>query len=115
MFYRYKLDPDDNLNMEFADLLKKAIELLRAKKKLACLVHIEKKGQKIENLVEIYDNKTRINSTSNCLFLSLSIPTHQPPILPVIALFEASGTDYWPVDTIIDQLIEMMKALALSI
>ncbi len=38
MFCRYSLDPDDDLNMDFDDLLKKAMELLGAKKKLASMV-----------------------------------------------------------------------------
>ncbi len=38
MIYRYELDPDDDLNMDFDDLLKKAMRLLGAKKKLANLV-----------------------------------------------------------------------------
>lgn len=62
MFYQYELDPNDDLNMEFDDLLKKAIELLEAKKKLASLIYIEKKGQEVENLVETCNNKTRISS-----------------------------------------------------
>ena len=38
MFYRYELDPEDDLNMDFDDLLKKAMRFLGAKKKLASIV-----------------------------------------------------------------------------
>ena len=80
--------------MEFYDLLKKAIRLLKAKKKLANLVHIKKKGPKVENLGKTYNNKTRISSTPNCLLISPSIPTHKLFIISIITLFEASDTDY---------------------
>lgn len=115
MFYQYKLDPDNYLNIEFDDLLKKVMRLLEAKKKLASLVYIEKKGQKVENLIETYNNKTHISSTPNRLFIFPSMLTHQPPIFPAIASFQANSTDYWPVNKKIDQLIEMMKGLALFV
>ena len=38
IFCQYKLNPNNNVNMEFEDLLKKVIRLLVAKKKLASLV-----------------------------------------------------------------------------
>lgn len=38
MFYQYSLDPDDDLNMDLEDLLKKAMGLLMTKKKLADIV-----------------------------------------------------------------------------
>lgn len=57
MFYRYELDPDDDLKMDFDDLLKKAMGLLGAKKKLASLVQVEKAGQEVENLVGKCDYK----------------------------------------------------------
>lgn len=47
-----------------------------AKRKLASLVYIEKKGQKVKNFIETYDNKTRISSILNRLLTSPSIPIH---------------------------------------
>ncbi len=44
MFCQYCLDPDDDLNMDFDDLLKKAIGLLGAKKKLASMIQVEKES-----------------------------------------------------------------------
>lgn len=38
IFYWYLLDLDDDLNIDFDDLLKKAMGLLEAKKKLANMV-----------------------------------------------------------------------------
>ena len=68
MFYRYELDPDDDFNMDFDDLLKRDMGLLGAKKKLANLVQVEKKSQKVEDLIEKCDYKTRISPTPNRLF-----------------------------------------------
>lgn len=52
MFYRYELDSDNDMNMNFDDLLKKAIRHLEAKKKLASLIHVKKKNQEVEDLVQ---------------------------------------------------------------
>lgn len=114
MFYRYELDPDNNSNMEFDDLLKKAMGLLGAKKKLTSLVYVEKEGQKVETLVEKCDYKTSVSFTLNHLLTSPSVPAYQPTILPAMTSVQASG-DYRPVDKKIDHLTEMMKGLALSV
>lgn len=42
MFYRYELNPDNNLNIDFNNLLKKAIGVLGTKKNLASLVQVDK-------------------------------------------------------------------------
>ena len=115
MFYRYELDPDNDLNMEFDDLLKKAMGLLGAKKKLASLVHVEKEGQEVEDLVEKCDYKTRVSPTPNHLLTPPSVPAYQPPILPAITSVQTSSADYRPVDKKIDHLTEMMKSLALFV
>ena len=94
MLFQYELDHDDDFNMEFDDLLKKAMGVLGVKKKLASLVHVEKEGQEVEDLVEKCDYKTRISSTPNRLLTSPSMPAYQPPILPAVSLFQASGADH---------------------
>lgn len=38
MFYQYELDPNNDINMDFEDLLIKTIGLLVARKKLVSLV-----------------------------------------------------------------------------
>lgn len=43
MIRQYELNPDGDLNIDFENLLKKAMRLLGAKKKLASLVQVEKK------------------------------------------------------------------------
>lgn len=58
MFYCYELDPDNDLYMDFANLLKKALELLEAKKKLIDLVQRDKKSNRIEELINKCEKKT---------------------------------------------------------
>lgn len=79
MFYRYELDPDNDLNMDFADLLKKALRLLGAKKKLVDLVWTNKKSDRIEDLVDKYEKKIQISSAIN---YSTPLPesAFQPPV-----------------------------------
>ena len=65
--------------MNFADLLKKALGLLGAKKKLVDLVWTDKKSDRIENLVDKCEKKTQISSTTKySAFLSKS--GFQPPV-----------------------------------
>lgn len=52
MFCQYSLDPDDDLNIDFENLLKKAMRLLGAKKKLASMVQIKIKSQGIKDFME---------------------------------------------------------------
>ncbi len=115
MFYRYELDPDNDLNMDFDDLLKKAMALLGAKKKLASLVQVEKKSQEVEDLVEKCDYKTRISSIPNCPFMQSPISTFQPLIPPTHTPVQTGRADYQPVDKKINHLTEMMRVLALSV
>ena len=113
MFCRYSLDPDDDLNMDFDDLLKKAMGLLGAKKKLASMVQVEKESQRIEDLVEKCNQRTRISSTPNVT--PPSVPTHQPLNFSATTSVQISGADYRPVDRKIDHLTEMIKGLAISV
>lgn len=68
--------------MNFDDLLKKAIGLLEAKKKLVNIVRVEKKRKRVEDLIEKYDYKTYISPTSNLLITSSFIPTYLPHNFP---------------------------------
>ena len=70
------LDSDDDLNMDFDDLLKKAMKLSAAKKKLASMVQIEKKSQEIEDFVEKCNHKTHINFIPNRVITPPSVPTY---------------------------------------
>ena len=51
MFCQYSLDPNDDVNIDFEDVLKKAMGLLGAKKKSANMVQVEKESQRVEDLV----------------------------------------------------------------
>lgn len=114
MFYRYELDPDDDLHMDFADLLKKALGLLGAKERLVDLVRTDKKTDRIEDLVDKCDTKTRISSGAN---YSTPLPesAFQPPVATIIPTAYPGAADPRPVDKKIDQLTEMMQGLALSV
>lgn len=78
--------------MDFDDLLKKAIGLLRAKKKLASLVQVEKGSQKVEDLVEKYNCKTRISLMPNRLLTQPPISIYQPLILFFLLIFQLKLT-----------------------
>lgn len=69
------LDLDDYLNMDFDYLLKKVMGLLEAEKKLASMVQVEKKSQGVEDLIEIYNQRTCISSTPNRFIILPSIST----------------------------------------
>ena len=98
MFYKYELDPDDDVNIDFDNLLKKAMGLLGAKKKLASLVQVKKESQGVEDLVEKCDLKTRINSTPGPLLTQTPMPTYLLSICSAPISVQASGGDYRPVD-----------------
>lgn len=71
MFCQYKLHPNNDLNMQFDDLLKKAKRLLALKKKLANFVQVEKKSPKGKDLVKKYDYQTCISFKPKLLVISL--------------------------------------------
>ena len=77
MFCQYSLDPDDNLNINFENLLKKTMGLLGAKKKLASIIQVEKKSQGVEDLIEKYNQRIRISSIPNCFITLLFVSTYQ--------------------------------------
>ena len=114
MFYRYKLDPDDNLHMDFTDLLKKALGLLGAKKKLVDLVCTDKRMNRIEDLVDKCEKNTRISSAINHSTL-LPESAFQPPVAVPINTVSSSAAHFQPLDKKLDQLTEMFQGLLLSV
>lgn len=78
MFCQYSLDSDNDLNIHFDDLLKKAMRLLGAKKKLGSMIQVEKKSYGIENLVEKCNHRICISFIPNCIIAPPSVPTYQP-------------------------------------
>lgn len=114
MFYRYELDPDDDLHMEFANLLKKALGLLGAKKKLVDLFWTDNKSDRIKDLVNKCEVKTQISLATH-YFVPLPALAFQPPIAAHIPTTYSGIADYPSPDDKIDQLTKMMQNLALSI
>ena len=115
MFIRYELDPDDDVNIDFDDLLKKAMRLLIVKKKLSNFVHVEKESQGVEDYVIKCECKSRISSNPSCFVMPPLIPAYHSPNFPSPLSVQIIGTDYRPDDKKIDYLTEMMKGLALSV
>ncbi len=101
--------------MDFDDLLKKAMRLLGAKKKLASMVQVEKESQGVEDLVEKCNHRTCISSTPKRIITPPSVPNYQPLNFSVATPVQTTSADYQFVDRKIDHLTEMMKGLALSI
>lgn len=100
--------------MDFADLLKKDLRLLGAKKKLVDLVRTDKRSDRIEDLVDKCEKKTRISSAFS---YSTPLPdsAFQPPVATSLPITYSGAADPRPVDKKIDQLTEMMQGLALSV
>lgn len=88
MFYRYELDPEDDLTMDFDDLLKKATRLLGAKKKVASSGSCQKEGEGVEDLVDNVKYETRSNRLNSPFILA-----YQPLIVPSVSPFQISGAD----------------------
>ena len=85
-----------------------------AKKKLVDLVWIDKKSDRIEDLVDKCEKKTRISSAAN---YSIPLPesAFQPPLATPIYSVHSSIADLWLVYRKIEQLTEMMQGLALFV
>ena len=87
--------------MDFADLLKKALGLLRAKKKLVNLVWTDKKSNWIKDLVDKCKKKTQISSAANYP-TPLPESIFQPPVATFIPMTYSGVADSRPVDKKID-------------
>ena len=101
--------------MDLDDLLKKAIGLLMAKKKLANLVHVEKESQGVEDLIIKCDYKSCISFNSSFFVTPPSISAYHPPNFLFPPFVQTNDKHYRLVDKKIDHLTEMMKDLALSV
>lgn len=65
IFYYYKINLNNNLNIDFAYLLKKCLKLLKTKKILVELVWIDEKSNQIKDLVDKCKKKISISSIIN--------------------------------------------------
>ena len=101
IFSYYKLNPDDNQHIDFADLLKKALGLLGAKKMLVELVCTDKKSDCIEDLVKKYKTKSQISFAIN---YSTSLPesAFQPPVTTFRNTMYSNAANRWPMHKKID-------------
>lgn len=97
MFYCYELNPNDDQHMDFTNLLKKLLGLLGVKKKLIDLVRKDKKSDRIEELREKCERKTRISSA---IYYSTLLPesVFQSPITTFRNIIYSNAADSWPVD-----------------
>lgn len=82
MFYQYKLDLNNHINIGLNYLFKKAMKLQVDKKQFSSIVYLKEKHQKVEYLVEKYNYKTRIGCMQNGSLVNLSIPALSTPSFP---------------------------------
>lgn len=112
MFYHYELDPDDDLHMDFTDLLKKAFELLGTKKKLVDLVRTNKKTDRIEDLIDKCKKNNQI-----CSAINHSTPLPESTFQILVAIFintiYSGLAHFQPLNK--HQLIDMLQGLVLSV
>lgn len=88
------------------------MRLLGAKKKFASLDHVEKKSQKVEDLVIKCNYKICISSMLNRLLIQSPILTYSLSIFQAYISIQIGGANYWLVNKKIDYLTEIMKDLA---
>lgn len=83
-----------------------------AKKKLASLVQIKKKSQKIKNFIKKCNYKTYVSFTSNFFVILFLILTYHFFNFLVTTFISINNMDYQIVDKKIDYLIKIIKSLA---
>lgn len=75
-------------------MLKEVIDFLIAKKKLASLVQIEKKGQKVADFIKKCNYKNYISFIPNLLFVSLLISNYYPSNFSATTFIQTNNIDY---------------------
>ena len=91
------------------------IGLLMAEKKLANLVYVEKKSQRIEDLIIKYDYKFWLSSNLSPIVMISLISVYYQLNFPSPPFVQISGRNYQSIDKKIDHLTKMIKDLALSV
>ena len=109
LFYASDLDPDDDLELDFQELLQRTIKMIKLKKKLGGMVRSDEKNSQVSDLVDRCDQEALISSPPNA-FAPLPASTFRPPVA-------ASGANSVTKseDKSVKQLTEMMQSLALSV
>lgn len=95
--------------MDFKDLLKKIMNLLETKKRLAKIIEVEKKSQRIESLIEKCNYKAYISFIPNHLIMLYYISIYQLLNFLAAIFIQMSNADYELKDKMINHLTEMMK------
>lgn len=103
------MDPDNDLKLDFQELLKKIVKIVKLKKKLSVMVKSDENNSQVSNLVDKYDKEAFISSPPN-----LSTPLLTSTFKPLIAV-PSSNFVAKSEDKNIKQLTEMMHSLAFLI
>ena len=109
LFSASNMDSDDDLELDFQELLKKTIKIVKLRKKLSGMVKSDEKNSQVSDLVDRYDEEALISSPPNPS-APLPASTFKLPIaVPSSNLITRSE------DTNVKQLTEIMQSLALSV
>lgn len=65
LFYASDLDPDNDLKLDFQDLLQKTMKMVKLKKKLGGIIKSDKKNSQVSNLVNRCDEEVFISFSPN--------------------------------------------------
>ena len=79
------------------------------------MIQVEKESQRVKDLIEKCNQKTRISSTPNRLIIPPFVSTYQPLNFPAVTFVQTTSMDYRPVDGKTDHLTEMIKGLTLLV
>ena len=100
------MDPDNNLELDFQELLKKTVKIVKLRKKLGGIIKSDKNNSQVSNLVDRCDKKAFLSSPPNS-FVLFPTSTFKPLIIVLSSDFVARSED-----KNVKQLTEMMQSLA---
>ena len=109
LFYTSNLDFENNSELDFQELLKKTIRIVKLIKKLYGMIKSNERNSQISNLIDRYDEEAMINNSPN-YFTSFSNPTLKPPVITLTNNFIAKSQD-----KNVKQLTEKIPSLFLSV
>ncbi len=105
----FQMEEKDDLELDFQELLKKTVKIVKLRKKLGGMVKSDKKNNQVSNLVDRCDEEALISSPPNP-----SAPLPASTFKPSIAV-PSSNLVTRSEDTNVKQLTEMMQSLAISV
>lgn len=109
LFYASNLDPDDNLELDFQELLQKTVKIVKLNKKLRGMVRSDEKNSQVSDLVTRCDEEALISSPP-----SISAPLPNSTFRPPVAASGANSVTK-PDNKSVKQLAKMIQSLALSV